>query len=156
MRLTTRTNLAMRALMFCAVNAGRTVRKSDIATACNVSENHLAQVIHLLGVKGFLQTQRGRTGGLKLARPAPEISVGEVFRTLESDVPFIECFTGGESNCPLHSFCRLTCVLKDAVEAFYAKLDEVTLADLVVDNCDLNSLLQMAPGRRRVPSVQAA
>lgn len=146
MRLTTRTNLAMRALMYCAVNSDRTVRKSDIATACNASENHLAQVIHMLGVKGYLHTQRGRTGGLMLARRAEEISVGSVFRELESDVPFIECFAGGENSCPLHSCCRLTCVLKEAVESFYARLDRVTLADLVVDNCDLNTLLQTQPG----------
>ena len=148
MRLTTRTNLAMRALMFCAVNEGQTVRKADIATSCNVSENHLAQVIHVLGLKGYLRTQRGRTGGLMLARRPQDITVGEVFRTLESDVPFIECFTGGEQNCPLHSCCRLTCVLREAVEAFYARLDSVTIADLVVDNCELNSLLHLEPKRQ--------
>lgn len=153
MRLTTRTNLAMRALMFCAVNPDQTVRKSDIAKACNVSENHLAQVIHSLGMKGYLQTQRGRTGGLRLARNALDISVGEVFRTLESDVPFIECFSGGESNCPLHGMCRLTCVLQEAVEAFYARLDKVTLADLVEDNCDLNALLKMPATRGPVRSA---
>jgi len=156
MRLTTRTNLAMRALMFCAVNEGRTVRKSDIATACNASENHLAQVIHSLGLKGYLRTQRGRTGGLTLAHKPKDISVGEVFRTLESDVPFIECFAGGENNCPLHACCRLTCVLQEAVEAFYSRLDSVTLADLVVDNCDLNRLLHMSAPRLDPKPLRAA
>ena len=71
MRLTTRTNLAMRTLMFCAVNPGQIVRKHEVATACGASENHLAQVIHLLARKGYIKTQRGRSGGLMLAR-APD------------------------------------------------------------------------------------
>lgn len=141
MRLTTRTNLAMRTLMYCAANPGRIVRKHDIAEACNVSENHLAQVIHTLGLNGFLITQRGRSGGLRLARPMEQISVGAVFRLLESEVPFAECFDKDHSNCPLRGFCKLRCLLSEAVEAFYARLDQVTLADLVAGNDPLNAYL---------------
>lgn len=141
MRLTTRTNLAMRALMYCGANPDRTVRKHDIATACNVSENHLAQVIHVLGLRGFLTTQRGRSGGLRLARPMAQISVGAVFRALEAEVPFAECFSEKKADCPLRGFCRLRCLLSEAVEAFYAKLDAVTLADLVDGNEPLNAYL---------------
>ncbi|MFN3938278.1 MAG: RrF2 family transcriptional regulator [Gemmobacter sp.] len=144
MRLTTRTNLAMRALMFCAVNPGRTVRKQDIAAACNASENHLAQVIHALGQKGFLATMRGRGGGLTLARPAEQIRVGAVFRALESRVPFTECFANGSDSCPLRGCCRLRCLLNEAVEAFYERLDRVTLQDLVASNDQLEDLLQLA------------
>ncbi len=147
MRLTTRTNLAMRALMFCAVNDGRLVRKADIARLCNVSENHLALVIHLLGQKGFLQTVRGRKGGMRLARPAREIRVGEVFRALEADVPFVECFAGGAGDCPLRGACRLSAALEAAVEAFYAALDRVTLADLSCDNSALEAILRLRPER---------
>lgn len=70
MRLTTRTSLAMKTLMFCAVNTGRIVRRSEIAETYDVSENHLAQVIHHLAQRKFLRTIRGRAGGLTLARPA--------------------------------------------------------------------------------------
>lgn len=140
MRLTIRTSLAMRALMYCAANPGQIVRKHDIAQACNVSENHLAQVVHALGIKGFLTTQRGRSGGLMLGRPMEEITVGQVFRALEAEVPFAECF-GTSSDCPLRSACRLNCVLAEALDAFYARLDQVTLADLVADNHPLQRLL---------------
>ena len=144
MRLTIRTNLAMRTLMFCAVNAGRTVRKHEVAEACNASENHLAQVIHLLAQKKFLRTVRGRSGGLTLGRAADRITVGEVFREFESVLPFTECFAGGENNCPLVGACRLKCVLGDALKAFYAELDRVTVADLVADTGELVSLLKVA------------
>lgn len=144
MRLTTRTNLAMRTLMFCAVNPGRTVRKHEVAEACNASENHLAQVIHLLAQKKFLHTVRGRAGGLTLGRPAERITVGEVFREFESVLPFTECFSDGENSCPLVGACRLKCVLSDALKAFYSELDRVSVADLVAGNGDLQTLLKVA------------
>lgn len=144
MRLTTRTNLAMRTLMFCAVNPGRIVRKHEVAEACAASENHLAQVIHLLAQKGFLRTIRGRSGGLTLGRSPEQITVGQVFRDFESVLPFTECFAEGENTCPLVAACRLKCVISDALIAFYAELDRVTLADLVTGNGDLQTLLRVA------------
>ncbi len=144
MRLTTRTNLAMRTLMFCAVNQGRIVRRQEVAAACNASENHLAQVIHLLAQKKFLRTIRGRAGGLMLGRAPESITVGEVFRTFEAPLPFAECFAGDANQCPLFAACRLKCLLSDALAAFYAKLDEVTVVDLVEENCDLQFILKVA------------
>lgn len=144
MRLTTRTNLAMQTLMFCAVNAGRTVRKSEVAAACNASENHLAQVIHQLAQLGYLHTMRGRSGGLQLGQPTAQIKVGAVVRAFESGVPFTECMTGGEGNCPLVCACRLKCALSRALEAFYSVLDPLSLADLVDDNQGLKRLLHVA------------
>ena len=144
MRLTTRTNLAMRTLMFCAVNPGRTVRKSEVAEACHASENHLAQVIHLLAQKKYLHTVRGRAGGLILGRAPEAITVGEVFRSFESVLPFTDCSEGAANSCPLVSACRLRCLITDALGAFYAELDRVTLADLVTGNDDLHALLKVA------------
>ncbi|MDO9638733.1 MAG: Rrf2 family transcriptional regulator [Pseudotabrizicola sp.] len=143
MRLTTRTNLAMRTLMFCAANPDRIVRKREIALACNASENHLAQVIHLLAQTGYLRTVRGRTGGLMLGCSADDITVGAVFRRFESGLPFAECFSPGECACPLVGSCRLKTTLSTALDAFYAGLDSVTLTDLMRDNADLNRLLQV-------------
>lgn len=144
MRLTTRTNLAMRTLMFCAVNPGRIVRKHEVAESCGASENHLAQVIHLLARKGYLKTQRGRAGGLMLGRAPEAIRVGEIFRAFESVLPFTECTEETAANCPLVAACRLKCVLAEALEAFYARLDAVTLTDLVEDNAGLEGLLKVA------------
>ncbi len=143
MRLTTRTNLAARVLMFCGVNQGRTVRSAEIAAACNASGNHLAQVINRLQHHGFIRTLRGRGGGLSLARPPGAISMGEMFRLFEAGVPFAECFGAG-NHCPLTATCRLRSVLSRAVEAFYHELDMVTLDDLIRGNCGLSALLGLA------------
>lgn len=144
MRLTMRTNLAMRTLMFCAANPGQIVRKHEVARACGASENHLAQVIHLLAGKGYIKTQRGRSGGLMLARTPDEIGVGAVFRTFEAVLPFTDCSEERQSTCPLAGVCRLKCVLDEALAAFYARLDQTTLADLVTTNTDLQSRLNVA------------
>lgn len=145
MRLTLRTNLAMRVLMYCAVHAGAVVRSSDIARACNVSANHLMQVVPQLHRHGFIIASRGRLGGVTLASAAEEISVGKVFRLFEAGVPFAECFEGASNECPLIAHCRLRIVLERALEAFYAELDAITLADLIVDNCGLELLLSAGP-----------
>lgn len=149
MRLTTRTNLAMRVLMFCAVNPGRIVRKHEIAEACNASENHLAQVINTLAQKRFIETQRGRAGGMQLARPDSEIGVGDVLRAFEAGLPFAECFDPESNTCPLRNACLFRDALSDALEAFYGALDRKTLADLVEDNTALESMLSL-PGAMNI------
>jgi Rrf2 family nitric oxide-sensitive transcriptional repressor len=145
MRITKRTNIAMRLLMFCAVNPDRLVTKTEIARRCNTSESHLAQVVNRLGQLGILHTQRGRTGGVTLGRPMAGISVGEVFRKLEENVPVAECLADVDNTCPLKSACRLREALSDAVEAFYARLDGVTLDALVCDNDALFDIFSAPP-----------
>lgn len=142
MRVTKRTNIAMRVLMYCAANTDRLVTKAEIAERCNASENHLAQIINQLGQLGFLHTQRGRNGGLKLGRPASQIVIGEVFRALESQVPLTECFADADNTCPLTAACRLRVALSDAANAFYETLDPITLDSLMCDNLPLMNILQ--------------
>ncbi|MCR9124726.1 MAG: Rrf2 family transcriptional regulator [Rhodobacteraceae bacterium] len=142
MRITKRTNIAIRLLMFCAANSQRLVTKAEIAKCCNISENHLAQVVNQLSQLGYLHTQRGRNGGLGLARGPDAIVIGDVFRDLEGGLPLAECFADADNTCPLVSACRLRLALSDAAQAFYAHLDGVTLDALVCENPDLMRLLR--------------
>ncbi|MCV6586765.1 MAG: Rrf2 family transcriptional regulator [Marinibacterium sp.] len=145
MRVTKRTNIAVRLLMYCAAHAPRQVTKAEIAERCNASENHLAQVTHQLSLLGFLRTQRGRNGGITLERPADQIVIGDLFRQVEGNVPLAECFADADNTCPLVEGCRLRLALADAVEAFYAHLDGITLDALICDNDDLMRVLVPAP-----------
>ena len=145
MRLTIRTNLALRALMFCAVNHPNMVRKNDIAERCNTSPNHMAQVVNMLGQQGFVRTLRGRGGGIKLAHRPEDISVGAVMRAFESEVPFAECFADGANCCPITPFCRLKEAFGGALGAFYGHLDGIMIADLVRGNPGLRNLLAIEP-----------
>ncbi len=128
--------------MYCTANTDRLVTKSEIARCCNVSENHLAQVINQLSQLGYLQTHRGRKGGMALARPATEISIGSVFRDIEGTVPVTDCFADVDSTCPLVDACRLKASLARAARAFYDSLDEVSLESLVCGNGALIEILQ--------------
>ncbi len=142
MRITKRTNIAVRLLMYCAAHPDRLVTKSEIAEVCNISENHLAQVINQLSQLEYLSTQRGRNGGMELARPAEQIRIGSVFRHVEGSLPIAECFADADNTCPLTDACRLRLALQDAAEVFYASLDEITLDALVCDNDQLLQILQ--------------
>ena len=143
MRLTTKTNLAARVLMACAFNRGKTLRTSDIAQVSNASLNHLLQVVNGLQAHGFIETLRGRHGGLRLARAPEQISMGYVFRVFEAGQPFAEGFDAETNTCPLSTECRLRGYIARAVEAFYHELDMVTLEDLTRGNCGLEALLNV-------------
>ncbi|NVK16814.1 MAG: Rrf2 family transcriptional regulator [Rhodobacteraceae bacterium] len=142
MRITKRTNIAVRLLMYCAAHEDRLVTKAEIAECCNISENHLAQVINQLSQLGYLATQRGRNGGMNLGKPAAEIRIGDVFRDVEGNLPMVECFADADNTCPLASACRLKVALADAAQAFYTSLDDISLESLVCGNHDLMRLLQ--------------
>ncbi len=142
MRITKRTNIAVRLLMYCAAHRDRLVTKAEIAECCNISENHLAQVINQLAQLRYLDTQRGRRGGMTLAREADRIRIGDVFRDVEGDLPLVECFADADNTCPLVEVCRLKDALSDAVHAFYRSLDGITLEALVCGNGDLVRMLQ--------------
>ena len=143
MRLTTKTNLAARVLMACALNRDKTLRTAEIAEVSNASLNHLLQVVNGLQAHGFIETQRGRHGGLRLSRQPDQISMGAVFRVFEAGHPFAECFAPESNTCPLAKECRLRTYIARAVEAFYHELDMVTLDDLTRGNCGLEALLNV-------------
>ena len=148
MRITKRTNIAVRLLMFCAANSDRLVTKAEIAECCNISENHLAQVINQLSQLNYLHTQRGRNGGMTLARSAHDIRIGDVFHDVEGGLPLAECFADADNTCPLVAACRLRVALADAAQAFYASLDDITLDALVCDNTALLAILNPAACER--------
>jgi Rrf2 family nitric oxide-sensitive transcriptional repressor len=125
MRLRRFTDYALRLLMFVAVRPERRCSIAEVASAHAVSEHHLVKVAHALGRLGYLDTARGRGGGLRLASAPGDIRLGEVVRRLEGDEPLVDC-----DGCVLRADCSLACAFGGAAEAFYAALDRLTLADV--------------------------
>lgn len=134
LRITKRTSIAIRVLMFCSANDGRLVTKAEIAKRCDISESHLAQVINQLAQLEYLKTQRGRNGGIALARPVQDISIGRVTRLIEINTPPTQCFADTDNSCSLVDVCSLKLALADAAEAFYAHLDKITLDAMMCSN----------------------
>ncbi|MEQ3671284.1 Rrf2 family transcriptional regulator [Pseudophaeobacter sp.] len=145
MRLTIRTNLAARILMVCAENPELLLKTAEVAALCNCSTNHAAHVVQRLQAEGYVSTLRGRSGGFSLSRRAEDVSMGDIFRLFEADIPFAECFDETTNTCPLRGSCRLQRYIERALDAFYHELDLVTLRDLVQGNCGLSALLTLRP-----------
>ena len=129
MRLTAFSDLALRLLMHLAQRHDELCTIADVAEEHGVSESHLMKVTHLLAQGGIVETLRGRGGGMRLARPAAAITLGEVVRLTESDFALVECFSG-QSACKLDGQCGLAGTLDEALAAFLAVLDRRTLADV--------------------------
>lgn len=134
MRLTQWTDYSLRVLMYCAVHQQREqpVTITEIAEAHGISRSHLTKIVMTLSALGYLETTRGRGGGLRLLVPAEQIVLGEVVRQTETDFNLVECFDAAANQCRIAGQCGLKHVLADALGAYLAKLDAVTLADLVL------------------------
>jgi len=155
MKLTSHTDFALRLLMSLAVVEERLVTIEELATRHGLSRNHLMKVAQTLVSLGYVTGVRGRSGGLRLARPASTIRMGEVIRALEDDVALVECLGDGPTTCILTGACVLTHTMGRAMEAFFASLDEVTLADLVAPRILLRQRLGVGDGNERAIAATA-
>ncbi len=143
MKLTSFTDYSLRVLIYLAADPSRRATIAKVATAFDISENHLTKVVHLLGKEGWLANVRGHSGGINLAQAPDRIVVGEVVRATEGQPMPAECFGDGPHSCRIHASCRLKGVLKEATDAFYAVLDRYTLADLVRNRARLATILEL-------------
>ncbi len=144
MRLTDYTDYALRTLMYLGAHAGATATIQEIADAYGISKNHLMKVVHEFGQAGYIETSRGRGGGIRLGRPAKEISIGDVVRLAEGEFTLVECFGASGNRCVITPACKLKSVFKRALDAFMAELDRHTLADLIDNRAALAKLLPRA------------
>ena len=137
MRLTRQTNYAIRILMYCAANDGRLSRIPEIAAAYSVSELFLFKILQPLVEAKLVETVRGRHGGVRLGRPAADITLFDVVRVTEESFAMAECFENDSADCPLIDSCNLNAALRKALGAFFEVLESYTISDLVKDRVDM-------------------
>lgn len=140
MRLTRHTDYALRVLIHLAAHPRNFSSIAAVSTAFGISQNHLMKVVQGLAAAGFVETVRGRNGGLRLAREPEAINVGAVVRRTEESFDIADC-----DGCVIAPACGLTKVLNEALAAFLAVLDRYSLADLTTDRRGLARLLNLAP-----------
>jgi Rrf2 family transcriptional regulator, nitric oxide-sensitive transcriptional repressor len=143
MKLTAFTDYSLRVLIYLAADGTRRATISQIAEAFGVSEHHLVKVVHFLGKQGWIETVRGKGGGILLAMPAEQVNVGRVVRDTEGAAVPAECFSADGGHCVITDACRLQGVLGEAVKAFYAVLDGYTLADIARNRLTLAKVLMI-------------
>lgn len=103
----------------------------EIADVYEISKNHLMKVVFDLGKLGYLETIRGRNGGIKLALDPKDSNIGEVVKNTEEDFHRVECFDSSKNECVISPKCKLKNVRHAAVKAYLQVLHSYTLADIV-------------------------
>jgi len=131
MQLTSYTDYSLRALLYLGAHSDRLVTISEISEYHGISRNHMVKVVHNLGKNGFVQTVRGKSGGVRLALKPEAIILADVVRLTEPHMNIQECFSRETNTCPLMDNCRLTGVLYQARQGFMKVLEENTLADML-------------------------
>ena len=156
MRLTTFSDYTLRVLIYLGVNDAKLATIADIAAAYRISENHLMKVVHFLGQRGYVETVRGKGGGMRLARSPVKINVGAVVRETEENLRLVECFDAKSSACRIGPACILRDALGRALDAFFESLGRYTLADLLVPKGNLAKALALPSARRRVWRISSS
>jgi Rrf2 family nitric oxide-sensitive transcriptional repressor len=136
MRLTLFADYSMRVLLFLGARPDRLCSIPEVARAYGISQHHLMKVANKLARSGYVESVRGRSGGMRLGRPPEQINVGAVIRDTEDGFDLVDC-----DSCVIAPACGLTGILKEALGAFLAVLDRYTLADLLARPQDLARLL---------------
>lgn len=131
MQLTTFTDYGLRSLMFLAANPDRQCCVREIAEHYAVSYNHLVKVVHRLAQLGYVQSAKGKGGGIRLAKDAASITLAELIQALEPTLHLAECFDRASNTCRITEHCRLKHYLFEARRAFLASLGQRSLADCV-------------------------
>ena len=141
MQLTLFTDYALRTLVFLALQPEQHLSTiTEVADRFSISRNHVVKIVHQLGMKGYIDTIRGKHGGIRLARASAEINLGDLIADMENMSCLMDCQREG---CRLSPWCRFQSIMRKAMRAFMAVLAEFTLADLVRDEermCDLLGL----------------
>jgi Rrf2 family nitric oxide-sensitive transcriptional repressor len=140
MRLTVFSDYSLRVLIYLGLQQDGLATIGAIAEAYGISRNHLMKVVQQLAAAGYVDTVRGKGGGLRLARPPQAIRLGDVLRGTEEEM-LVECFSRETAQCRIMAACTLPAILREASANFYATLDNYTLADLLRPDKRLGALL---------------
>ncbi|HEX7885713.1 MAG TPA: Rrf2 family transcriptional regulator [Phenylobacterium sp.] len=141
MRLSLHTDYALRALIYLASMRQEATTAAAIAGSYRISKNHLVKVLQRLRDLGYVETVRGRGGGVRLSRDPAEIRLGEVVRRTENLREIVECFSPETNTCPIAPVCLLPRRLNEALQAYLAVLDRYTVAEVSLNRAALGAIL---------------
>ena len=131
MQLTHYTDYSLRVLVYLTLKKNKSVTITEIADYYKISRNHLVKIVNNLANLGYINTIRGKGGGMHLALPTNEINVGEVIRNVEPHFDIVECFSEEHTDCRIEPICKLKQVLQTATDSFLAELSQYSLQDVI-------------------------
>ncbi|PKE50820.1 RrF2 family transcriptional regulator [Macrococcoides caseolyticum] len=130
MKLTLYSDYSLRVLMYVARQEHR-VQIDEIAKFYGISKNHLTKIVNNLATLGYIETTRGRGGGIRIKMAPEEINIGTLIRKTEEHFNLVECFDRETNTCPIAGICGLQGVLGEALNAYLSVLDKYTLQDIL-------------------------
>ncbi|SES79693.1 transcriptional regulator, BadM/Rrf2 family [Nitrosomonas europaea] len=142
MRLTNYSDYALRILIYLGLKREELSTITEIADCYGISRNHVVKIVHHLGQLGYVDTLRGKNGGIRLAHAPEKINIGEVIRHTETSMDIVECFSN-QNSCIIGCSCVLRTAISEALSAFMAVLDDYTLADLIAPRRQLSRKLHV-------------
>ena len=131
MQLTIFTDYGLRSLMYVAAHPDRRCNVREIAEHYGISRNHLVKVVHRLSQLGYINSTKGKGGGITLAQAPEKLKLGDLVRELEPNMDLVECFNKDTNTCRITNACQLKHYLMDANNAFITSLNKHTLADTI-------------------------
>ena len=140
MHLTNFSDYSIRVMIYLGLQKSKLATISDIAKAYEISENHLTKAVHQLAQRGYIETVRGKGGGLRLVRKPDTVNIGEMIRYSEGNTTLLPCMDNEESCC-IRPNCKLMGILREAQVALFTVLDKYTLADLLQQEAPLTQIL---------------
>lgn len=140
MQLTQYTDYSLRVLIYLGLHPNELATITEVSDRYQISRNHLVKVVHELGKLGYIETIRGKGGGMRLMVAPEELTIGEIVRNMESNLNIVECFAN-DSACVITPNCRLRGIFREALKGFIDVLDQYTLKDILVNQKKLQGLL---------------
>lgn len=137
MRLSKKGEYALRSLIVLGMAAEvkrELVQISALADREKLPIKFLEQIFQVLKEAGLVESQRGKFGGYRLAKPAREIPIGDVVRLIDGPLAPIGCVSQSayeKCSCPDETHCGLRMLMLDVRNAIAGILDRYTLADVV-------------------------
>ena len=142
MRLTNFTDYCLRVLTYVGLKDGELATIDELAERYGINRNHVVKVVFRLGQLGYLETIRGKGGGVRLAKDPAEVNLAALVRQTEDNLAIVECFREEGCGCVIEPACVLRKALREALDAFFATLERYTLADLLTPGRSLRRLLR--------------
>lgn len=142
MQVSTRTDYALRMLIYLYTHQGEPVGVQQVANSYGISINHLAKVAQTLVRAGWVESVRGRNGGFKITPAALGVSIGEIFRYTETNMELVACF-GSKEGCVIEPACGLKHLLEKAKQAFLNELDQKRIPDIARKRSQLATLIPL-------------
>lgn len=144
MNITTFSDYTLRVLIYLGTHDGKKSTAEEIAKAYNISFHHVAKAAQWLAREGYVNSERGRSGGMTLIHHAAEINIGKIVKATEAGSFLVDCMRMNGGQCCIRPSCGLKNALAEAQTAFYQILETYSLADIITEKSALKSLLELS------------